>query len=158
MSHLAFPALLCQNCALPIPLPPATHPDMFQGQGSWPKGVEKRNFLCTICRHVYEYSAAEVQLVLAPRDLRKKDTPYNVVSILLPCGERGCASLLRIRIVVAADKDPRERVLETLPAAQAHAIHCDGKEHILSGSVLPFGTAFDAMLDEDWKISGLDYP
>jgi hypothetical protein len=97
-------------------------------------------------------------MYLAQRDPRRKNTPYNVVSILLPCGEKGCASLLRIRIVVASDKEPHERALETLPAAQAHAIHCDSKEHILNGPILPFGTACDAMFDEDWKSLGLNYP
>ena len=47
-----FPALDCKNCFRPIPLPPATRPDTLEGQGLWPKGGSKRNFLCPAYRHV----------------------------------------------------------------------------------------------------------
>ena len=107
---------------------------------------------------MYEYSAPDVQMFPALRDPRKKDTPYNVASILLPCGVGGCATLLRIRIAVASDEDLREKALEVLPIAQAHAIQCDSKQHTMNGSVMRRATGFDAMFDEDWEIRGVDYP
>jgi hypothetical protein len=48
-----FPALVCKNCSRPIPLPPAKRPDTLEGQGMWPEGGSRRNFLCPACRHVH---------------------------------------------------------------------------------------------------------
>jgi hypothetical protein len=94
-------------------------------------------------------------MFLAQKDPRKEGKPYNVVSMWLPCGVGGCASLLEIRIVVAFDKDLRERALEILPKAQVHAIRCN-KGHTLNGQLMPFGMAFDVVFDEDWVTS--EYP
>ena len=76
-----FPALDCKNCFRPIPLPPATRPDTLEGQGLWPKGGSRRNFLCPACRHVYGYSAPDVELMLPHMDPRRVSTSYSVVYI-----------------------------------------------------------------------------
>jgi hypothetical protein len=146
-----FPALVCKNCSRPIPLPPAMHPEISEGQGLWPMGGSRRNFLCPACRHVYEYSAPDVQSMPAQTDPRRAGTPYNVVYIRIQCGVRGCASLLRIRTVMAFDKDPHEETPAMLASSRAHAIACDGG-HILSDPIAPYGLAFDAHFDEDWEI------
>ena len=146
-----FPALVCKNCSRPIPLPPAKRPNASEGQGLWPEGGSGRNFLCPACRHVHGYSALDVHLVLPHTDPRRAGTSYNVVYIRLQCREQGCASILRIRTLMASGKDPNEEVEAMLVSSQARAIGCSNG-HILSGSIIPYGLAFDARFDEDWEI------
>src|ERR1039458_103560 len=137
-----FPALVCKNCSVPIPLPPAKRPDPSEGQGLWPMGGSRRNFLCLACRHAYEYSAPDVQLMPAQTDPRRAGTSYNVVYIRLQCGVQNCASILRIRTLMAFDKCPHEEVPANLASSPAHAIAC-GNGHVLSGPIFPYGLAFD---------------
>jgi hypothetical protein len=146
-----FPALVCKNCSRPIPLPPAKRPNASEGQGLWPEGGSRRNFLCPACRHVHGYSAPDVQLVLPHTDPRRADSSYNVVYIRLQCRERGCASNLRIRTLMASGKDPNEEVEAMLVSSQAHALDC-GNGHILNGTIVSCGIAVDAGFDEDWEI------
>jgi hypothetical protein len=146
-----FPALVCKNCSLPIPLPPAKRPDTLEGQGLWPKGGSRRHFLCPACLHVHGYSAPDVQLMLPHTDPRRASMSYNVVYIRLQCRVQGCASILRIRTLMAFDKCPQEEASAILASSQAHAIAC-GNGHILSGRIVPYGLAFDARFDEDWEI------
>jgi hypothetical protein len=146
-----LPALLCKNCSRPMWLPPATHPDISQGLGRWPRGALIRTFLCPLCRHLYEYLAHDVQPVPVLEAPHKSGASDNVVCILLTCGVGGCASLLRIRTVMAFDKDPRAEASEMLGASHAHEIPCD-RGHILSGSIGYSAMSFDAYFDEEWKI------
>ena len=146
-----FPALVCKNCSVPIPLPLAKRPDPSEGQGLWPMGGSRRNFLCLACRHAYEYSAPDVQLMPAQTDPRRAGTSYNVVYIRLQCGVQNCASILRIRTLMTFDKCPHEEVPAILASSHAHAIAC-GNGHVLSGPIFPYGLAFDAHFDEDWEI------
>jgi hypothetical protein len=146
-----FPALVCKNCSRPIPLPPAKRPDTLEGQGLWPEGGSGRNFLCPACRHVHGYAAPDVQLMLPHTDPRRAGTSYNVVYIRLQCAVQGCASILRIRTLMAIDKDPHKETPALLAASRAHAIAC-GNGHILSGPMVPYGLAFDARFDESWEI------
>ena len=146
-----FPALACKNCFRPIPLPPATRPDTLEGQGLWPEGGSRRNFLCAACRHVHGYSAPDVQLMLPHTDPRRAGTSYNVVYIRIQCGVQSCVSILRIRTLMAFDKCPYEGSAAMLISSQAHAIAC-GNGHILSGPIVLYGLAYDAKFDEDWEI------
>jgi hypothetical protein len=146
-----FPTLVCKNCSRPIPLPPAKRPDTLEGQGLWPQGGSRRNFLCPACRHVHGYSAPDVQLMLPHTDPRRPNTSYNVVYIRLQCGVKGCASVLRIRTLMAFDKCPHEEVTAMFISSQAHAIAC-GNGHILNGPIVLYSLAFDAKFDEDWEI------
>jgi hypothetical protein len=146
-----FPALDCKNCFRPIPLPPATRPDTLEGQGLWPKGGSRRNFLCPACRHVHGYSAPDVELMLPYTDPRRESTSYNVVYIRIQCGVQGCASIVRIRTLMAFNKSPHEEAAAMLLSSQAHAIAC-GNGHSLSGPIVLYGLAFDAKFDEDWEI------
>jgi hypothetical protein len=52
---------------------------------------------------------------------------------------------------MASGKDPNEEVEAMLVSSQAHAIGC-GNGHILNGTIVPYGLAFDARFDEDWEI------
>ena len=146
-----FPALVCKNCSRPIPLPPAVHPDPSEGQGLWPIGGSQRNFLCPACRHVHGYSAPDLQLILPHTDPRRVGMSYNVVYIRLQCRVQGCTSILRIRTLMAFDKDPYEEAPIILASSQAHAIAC-GSGHILSGPIAHYDCALDAHFDEDWEI------
>jgi hypothetical protein len=146
-----FPALLCKNCSRPIPLPPAKRPDTLEGQGLWPMGGSRRNFLCPACGHVHGYSAPDVQLILPYTDPRTAGTSYNVVYIRLQCRGQGCASILRIRTLMAFDKCPQEEAPAILASSQAHAIACSNG-HILNGRIVPYGLAFDANFDGDWEM------
>ena len=146
-----FPALVCKNCSRPIPLPPAKQPDASEGQGLWPEGGSRRNFLCPACRHVHGYSAPDVQLVLPHSDPRRASTSYNVVYIRIQCWVQGCTSIVRIRTLMAFDKCPHEEVTAMFVSSHAHAIACCNG-HILSGPIVPNGLAFDARFDQDWEI------
>jgi len=146
-----FPALVCKNCSRPIPLPPAKRPDTSDGQGVWPEGGSRRNFLCPACRHVHGYSAPDVQLMLPYADPRRAGTSYNVVYIRLQCRVQGCASILRIRTLMALDKNPHKEAPVILSSSCAHAIAC-GNGHILCGPIASYGLAFDARCDGDWEI------
>jgi hypothetical protein len=147
-----FPALVCKNCSRPIPIPPAAHPDPSEGQGLWLMGGSRRNFLCPACRHVNGYSAPDVQLMLPYTDPPRAGTSYNVVYIRLQCREQGCASILRIRTLMAFDKCLHEEAPAMLASSQAHAIACSNG-HILCGQIVLYGLAFDAHFDEDWEIA-----
>ena len=146
-----FPALVCKNCSQPIPLPPAKRPDTLEGQGLWPKGGSRRNFLCPACRHVHGYAAPDLQLMLPHTDPRRAGTSYSVVYIRLQCRVQGCASILRIRTLMAFDKSPDEEVPAMLASSLAHEIAC-GNGHILNGPIVHYGLACDARFDEDWEI------
>ena len=146
-----FPALVCKNCSAPIPLPPAKRPDTSEGFGLWPMGGSRRNFLCPACRHVNGYSASDVQLILPYTDPRRAGTSYNVVYIRLQCGVQNCASILRIRTLMAFDKCPHEEATAILASSHSHAIAC-GNGHVLSGPIVLYGLVFDARFDEDWEI------
>ena len=146
-----FPALVCKGCSWPIPLPAAVHPDTSEGQGLWPMGGSRRNFLCPACRHVYEYSAQDIQFMPAQTDPRRANTPYNVVYIRLRCNVQGCAYLFRIRTLMAFDKDPHKEAPVILASSHAHAIVC-GNGHILNGPIVPYGFAFDVQVDEEWEV------
>jgi hypothetical protein len=146
-----FFALVCKNCSRPIRLPPAKRPDTSNGQGVWPAGGSRRNFLCPACRYVHGYAAPDIQPLLPNTDPRKAGTSYNVVYIRLECEVQGCASILRIRTLMAIDKVPHKEAPVILAASCARAITC-GNGHILWGSIAPYGLAFDAQCDEDWEI------
>jgi hypothetical protein len=146
-----FPALVCKNCSRPIPLPPAKRPDISEGLGLWPAGGSTRNFLCPACRNIYGYSAPDLKLILPHTDPRRSGTSYNVVYIRLQCGVRGCASILRIRTLMAFDKRPDAEAPAILASSQAHGIAC-GNGHTLNGSIVTYGLALDARFDEDWEI------
>ena len=146
-----FPALVCKNCSLPIPLPPAKRPDTLEGQGLWPNGGSRRNFLCPACGHVHGYSAPDLQLMLPHTDPRRAGTSYSVVYIRVQCAVQGCASILRIRTLMAFDKCPDEEVPAMLASSLAHAIAC-GNGHILNGPIVHCSLACDARFDEDWEI------
>jgi hypothetical protein len=146
-----FPALVCKNCSGSIPLPPAKRPDPSQGQGLWPMGGSRRNFLCPACRHAYEYSAPDVQQMPAETDPRRAGTSYSVVYLRLQCSEQGCDSILRIRTLMAFDKSLYEEAPAMLDTSLPHEIAC-GNGHILTGSIFLNGLAFDASFDEDWEM------
>jgi len=151
MTHFnAFSALLCKNCSHAIQLPLATHPETSQGRGSWPTGGHLKNFLCPVCKHVYEYSAQDVDSLSPETHPRAVNTPYNVVCIELECDAKNCGSLVRIRTVMEFDKDPRAEAPGMLAKGTAHAIRCD-RGDILNGPLAPFAEAFDAYFDEDWE-------
>jgi hypothetical protein len=99
---------------------------------------------------MYEYSAQDVHPLPATGTTeRSRSKPRNVVCIELQCGVGNCASLLRIRTLMAADIEPRDRAPEVVALGVAHAIPCD-KGHIQSG--LPKdGLAFSAAIDSDWE-------
>jgi hypothetical protein len=80
-------------------------------------GGSRRNFLCPACRHVHGYSASDVQLILPYTDPRTAGTSYNVVYIRLQCRGQGCASILRIRTLMAFDKCPQEEAPAILALA-----------------------------------------
>ena len=145
-----FPALICKNCSRPIPLPPAKRPDTFQGQGLWPEGGSGRNFLCPACKHVHGYSAPDIQLMLPYTDPRRASTSYNVAYIRLQWEVQGCASIIRIRTLMAFNKCLDEEATAMLAASQAHAIAC-GNGHSLNGPIVHKSLAFDVHLDEDWE-------
>lgn len=152
-----FIGLECSYCLRAIPLPPATHPDMSVGLGSWPTDEAKRSFVCSRCKHVYEYSEMDVRQLSAGKDIRRENISYDVMSMWLQCGEQGCEAPLRVRIVAPSDTNADEMAMEVLQEAQAHAIHCD-TGHILNGRVQPYGATLIVMFDEDWKASYMDYP
>jgi len=145
-----FPALVCKSCSRPIPLPPAKCPDTSEGQGLWPKGGSRRNFLCPACRHVHGYSAPDIQLMLPYTDPRRASTSYNVAYIRLQCEVQGCASIIRIRTLMAFNKCLDEEATAMLAASQAHAIAC-GNGHSLNGPIVHKSLAFDVHFDEDWE-------
>lgn len=145
----SLPALSCKNCSRPIWLPKAKRPDKSQGLRRWPTDAPTRTFLCPLCRHLYEYAAHDVQRIPVPADPHRPSTSLNVACILLPCGVAGCAALLRIRTVMAFDKDPRAEALAMLVSSIAHDIPCD-RGHIQSGPITH--SSPDAYFDKDWKL------
>jgi hypothetical protein len=145
------PYLLCKHCFQSTPLPPATHPDRYQGQGSWPMDGKPRNFACHRCMHVYEYSAHEVH----PPQSRKAEGVKHlehpaVVYIDMPCDAGNCASQLRIRIVLEIDKVPNLEPMEVGALAPGHGLRCDIGHTQKDGTRRAMGVS--AMLDPDWRV------
>lgn len=142
----SFPALVCP-CGNPIPLPPATHPDTFQGLGSWPTDGALRNFSCPACRHIREYSAGDVGPF--PRERYTGSMTRSVVAVFVPCGAKGCVSQLRIQALAESDADLRLVGPEVVAQGFAHQIRCD-TGHILNGPPQR-GTAITTEFDDDWQ-------
>src|SRR6266853_3230989 len=112
--------LVCKNrnCSQPIALPPATHPDMSQGLGSWPMDAAPRNFLCLGCKHIYEYSPRNVvDLPLDERPTLSRKRNLSVVCIELKCGAEACESQVRIYMLSASELEPDAAVPEYLRRA-----------------------------------------
>jgi hypothetical protein len=89
--------------------------------------------------------------MLPDTDPRRASTSYNVVYIRIQCRVQGCASILRIRTLMAFDKCPDEEAPAILASSQAQAIAC-GNGHTLSGPIALYGFAFDAQFDGDWEM------
>jgi hypothetical protein len=145
------PYLLCKHCFQSTPLPPATHPDRYKGQGSWPMDGLPRNFACHRCMHVYEYSAHEVH----PSQPRKAGEAkplerQTVVCIDMPCDAGNCASQLRIRIVLEIENVSTLDPTVTGALAPGHAIRCDIGHTQKDGMRQAGGVS--AMLDPDWRV------
>jgi len=129
-------------------------PDTSEGQGLWPKGGQDE-ILMSACRHVHGYSAPDIQLMLPYTDPRRASTSYNVAYIRLQCEVQGCASIIRIRTLMAFNKCLDEEATAMLAASQAHAIAC-GNGHSLNGPIVHKSLAFDVHLDEDWEPGRLE--
>jgi len=152
-----LPYLLCRGCNQPMPLPPARHPDMSQGLGSWPKDGLPRNFICHQCTHVFEYSACELHPPPVPKVAgQKRNIPHNVLCIEMPCDTGNCPSQLRIRILVAAGIRSILDPIEVGALAVAHSIRCDNM-HIQNDGTRN-GTGISADLDSDWKLWDDSFP
>jgi hypothetical protein len=109
------------------------------------------NFLCRFCGHVHEYFGEDYQ----PVDLLEvpqPKKPQHVVCIQLPCGKDGCSGLLRIRMLMDFDADPRAEAPGIMAHSFAHNMQC-GKGHLLSGKCGSIGS-FDAAYDELWEREG----
>ena len=144
-----LPYLVCQHCGKPIPLPPATRPDISLGQGSWPKDGRPRNFACHQCTQVYEYRAGQVQPPSeAGTDTSKQREPQNVVCISMPCDAGNCASQLTIRILVGIDRDPSQDAEVVGALAPAHSIRCDIGHMQRDG--MRRASGISARFDPDW--------
>ena len=146
-----LPYLVCKNCGKPIPLPPATHPDRYKGQGSWPTDGLPRNFACHQCMHAFEYSDFEVH----PSPPRNKEAsirnkPHMVVCIDIPCDAGSCASQLRIRILAEIDKEEALDAMVVGALIQGHAIRCDIGHTQKDGTRR--ATGISSMLDPDWLV------
>jgi len=143
-------ALLCRNCFLPMPLPPAKHPGNVRHLQPWPKDGMPRNFLCPECRHVYEYTpqaARERSLDNMAQD--QSHRPGSVVCVEVPCGTKGCAALRLIRIFAGFDAEPHAAAVEALARSTCHDVPCaDG--HLWNGSIQA-RTIRDAYFDEEWE-------
>jgi hypothetical protein len=144
-----YPGLACKSCSEPIALPTAMHPHPTQGFGVWPKDGAARNFLCPKCNHVFAYSGQDVRQFPYETTSQIVAKPYNVVCLEVPCGVHNCPSLLRIRMLMPLDADPRMDSLEAFTRSTAHAVQCDGG-HIQNGTVQRQGTAYDAYFDPLW--------
>src|SRR5665213_173993 len=146
------PYLSCKSCFHPIVLPPATHPDMSQGLGSWPRDGHSRNFACLRCMNIHDYSAGDVlpqqQRTAASR---KGNRLQNVVCIELPCDVGSCVSLLKIRILADADTEPSAEAPVVVAKWQVHSIRCD-RGHIQNDVRKGFGVVMSADWDSDWEV------
>ena len=138
-----FPLLFARIALGPFHFPQPSVPIHLQVRDYGPWVGQDGHFLCPACRYVHEYSAPDVQLILPHTDPRRAGTSYNVVYIRLQCREQGCASILRIRTLVAFDKCPHEEATAMFVSSEAHSIPC-GNGHILSGPIDLFGLVFDA--------------
>jgi hypothetical protein len=150
-SYLGFPALICKNCSRPIPLPPPTHPDISQHQPWWPMDGLPRNFLCSGCKHVFEYTAQDAHRV--PVDPMAQDQSrkfHIVVCIEVPCCAEGCEPPVKIHTLMASDADLIAGAAGVLAQSTAHEIPCSRGTHFLSG---PCGgwSSVDAKIDGDWE-------
>src|SRR6266852_3113553 len=149
------PALVCKNpnCSQPMLLPPARRHGTSQDQVSWPRDGGPRNFLCPVCKHVYEYSPQDVrQLKFDETDRGRDRKRHSVACIEFSCGAGDCAAQVRIRTLVAFDVDPAAEAHLLLVLSTFHEIPCGGG-HLLSGTYRP--GSFDAYFDEDWQTEGV---
>jgi hypothetical protein len=151
---VSFASLVCKNCAQPMPLPEPTRPGASQHQRWWPSDGLPRNFLCPLCKHVFEYSAKDVRPV--PFDATLQDgvrKHRNVVCLKVVCGTGTprCVSTVRIRTLTAFDAVPLTVAAEILQNSVAHAISCD-RGHVLEGPHrADEGEPLGAHFDEDWQ-------
>ena len=100
----------CLNCSKPIPLPPPKNLGMQPNQGEWPTDGWKKFFLCLECKHVREYSRANVQMEIQDTQSPWELGEYLCWSIQYKCDERSCGTQIETfaisDISVAAAKLP----------------------------------------------------
>jgi hypothetical protein len=145
-----YPVLSCKSCSHSIWLPFPSPDETPQRQIPWPLDGLSRNFGCTPCSRVYEYSAEDVQWrhVGSP-DQVLPSKPLAIYRISVPCGQRQCAGLIHIQ-VVAIEGLPAPAVVAALNRPYAVTISCE-RGHASNGYSLEYGS-FRAEKDPDWDV------
>jgi hypothetical protein len=102
--------------------------------------------------NVYEYSASELHPPPVPREaFQKQNKPHNVFCIELPCDAGSCASQLRVRILVAFDREENADFWEVVALYEAHSIQCDISHKQKDGKRQSRGAVgVDGIPDPDW--------
>lgn len=148
--------LVCKNCSRPMPLPPATHPCTSQGQSSWPKDGLSRNFLCSGCRHIYEYTSRDVlDLVIDKRMSLPRKKMQRVVCIELRCDAENCRSQVQIHTVAEFDIKSVPALRTILERATPHSICCDSDKRHTMTTAPRFEAVLHLWFDEDWETPGM---
>jgi len=146
---LSFPCLICKKCGEPTPLLLPKHPGTLHNRPSWPMDALPRNFLCSHCKRVFEYSLQDIQhRIFDSKDLGPLHKGSSVASVEVPCDTQGCAARIKIHAVIPFDADLSNTIPELLSEAIAHALPCRNG-HLKYAQCNP-EFVDDARFDEDW--------
>ena len=102
-------ALVCRHCHQPILLPPSTRSGTFPNQTPWLWGNEPQNVACLSCKQVFECSAEDFFWHPARSKDQLDETKETAAHLLVvPCGVKQCAGLIRILVIARRGLPPSE--------------------------------------------------
>lgn len=96
-----MPSMICKNqdCKRPIETPLTKHHGKSPAQQQWPTDGKPRNFLCSQCKHVSEYTPLDF---LPPdhetQESQRPDTEFSVFRISIECGQGRPAHCVHILV------------------------------------------------------------
>lgn len=143
-----YPVLSCKSCSHSIWLPFPSPDETPQRQIPWPRDGKPRNFGCSLCKRVSEYSPGDVQWRHAGSpDQFLPSKPPAIYRISVPCGQDKCAGLIHIQ-AVTIEGLPDQAVVAELHQAYAVNIPCE-RGHVSNGYWRDHGP-FRVIRDPDW--------
>jgi hypothetical protein len=140
--------ITCMNsgCEKPTVLPLPIQDDSSPNPVLWPKDGKPRNFLCSKCNHVYEYTSAPPRpgekLLLDEASV--DDTVYRIGAI---CGDQSCESPVYILLTAPSWQKPKVTKHERLSKGILGTVRCS-RGHTSTPVIPP---SADVRVDQDWK-------
>jgi hypothetical protein len=127
-----LPRLTCKNpdCSQPILLPLSIPRRTSEHRPAWPTIAWKRNFLCLSCKHAHPYTAQDVQWKTGETKATEDAPKMDVASIEVQCAPNNCLALLRVFVVMRADRAKIEIIRELMGEWTFSGVQCSAGHQV----------------------------